>query len=82
MNDVLGMSGVQPVGDFDGDIKQPLNLHQLAIDGVLVAAVEELHGDEALAFMLSDFINEQMSDDSERKPGELRGGRARAQEDR
>jgi hypothetical protein len=61
MNDVLGMSGVQPVGDFDGDIKQPLNLLQLAIDGLLQgAAVEKLHGDEALSFMLADFIDEQM----------------------
>ena len=58
MNDVLGMSGVQPVGDFDGDIKQPLDLHRLAIDDVLQgAAVEKLHGDEALAFMLADFID-------------------------
>jgi len=35
-----------------------LDLHRLAIDDVLQgAAVEKLHGDEALAFLLADFID-------------------------
>ena len=49
VNDALGVSGVERVGDFDGQRKKPFDFEGTAGDAVLQGhAFEIFHGDEAL----------------------------------
>jgi len=58
VNDVLGMSGIERIGDIDGNGKKRLQLKRMGGDGVLErVAVEIFHGNEGAAIVLADFVN-------------------------
>src|SRR5712692_8657380 len=58
VDDFLGVSGFEGIGDFHGNIQQRLEFHRTAPDEVLERrTVEKLHGDETLAVVLADFVN-------------------------
>ena len=58
MDDAFGVGRVQSIGNLDSQIEQRLGFQRLASDHVFQGlAIEELHGDERLAFPLTDFID-------------------------
>ena len=58
VDDALGVSGVQGVGDLDRQLQQLRRLDGLARDAVLESlALQQLHADEGLAFVLVDVVN-------------------------
>jgi hypothetical protein len=58
VNDVLGMSRIQRIGNIDGDGKKHLQLEGMGGDELLErVAVEIFHGNEGAAQVLADFVN-------------------------
>jgi len=58
MNDALGVSGIESVGDLDGDIEKAVQFEWLAGDEMLQCdSIEEFHDDEGFAVRLSDVID-------------------------
>ena len=58
MHDAFGVSGVERIGDFDRQRDQTFDFHRAAGDHVLQGhAIEEFHGDEALAVVLANLVN-------------------------
>ncbi len=58
VNDSLGVSGVESLGDFDGQIQQALEFHRVPGDGVLQSCTfQAFHGDEGFAIRLADFVD-------------------------
>src|ERR1700732_5332961 len=58
MNDAFRMGCIHRFGNFDGDPQQRIEFHRSVADQVLQrGAFEELHRDEGLALMLSDFVD-------------------------
>src|SRR5947209_13563094 len=58
MHNAFSVSGVEGVGDLDGEIEEGLGVDGAAHDAVLQGgAFEKLHGDEGLALVLSDLVN-------------------------
>src|SRR5580704_1085472 len=58
MDNALGMCGVEAVGNFDGQGENSLVIQGLAGDEMFQGdAIEVLHGDERLVFVLSDVVN-------------------------
>src|SRR5580704_11777973 len=54
----FGVRGVERVGDLDGQRKYQPGFHRLSADAVLQRqAIQELHHDERLAFMLSNLVD-------------------------
>ena len=50
VNDAFGVSGIEGIGDLDGEVEQTIELHGLAVDCALEGlAFEQLHGDEVTA---------------------------------
>ncbi len=55
MNDAFGLSGVQSVGDLDGENR--FRFQRQVVDFMLERyAVQELHGDGNLALMVADVV--------------------------
>ncbi len=58
VENALGVRRIQPVGHFDGQRQQGLQLQRTAHDRVLQRhAVQEFHGDESLAVLLINFVD-------------------------
>ena len=58
MNDALGVSRVQSVGDLNRQTHQLLNFYRVAVDAMLQGlAFEKLHGDEMPAIRLPNLVN-------------------------
>ncbi len=58
MNDSLSVGRIQSIRDLDDQIQKSIRFEGLALNDVLeCVALEQLHGDEGLAFILVDFIN-------------------------
>ena len=58
VHDAFGVSGIERVGDLDGEGKQSVQLEGPNTDEVLQGlAIEKLHGDEGLAVFLADVVN-------------------------
>ena len=58
VNDSFGVGGIQRVGNLDAERKNLINLQGMARDAVLQRhAIEEFHGDERVAVVLSDFVD-------------------------
>src|SRR5208337_2834050 len=58
VDNALGVGGIERVGDFNRQIHQRVVVHRAGTDGVLEGeALEELHGDEGLAFVLADLVD-------------------------
>lgn len=58
MDDALGVSGLQGVGDGGCDFEDGLKIHGARGDGVFEGkAIEEFHGDEGFAVFLADVID-------------------------
>jgi hypothetical protein len=58
VNDASGVSGIECVRDLDSERQHSLDLHWISANAVLQRhAVEILHDDEGLTFMLADLID-------------------------
>ena len=58
VDDALRVGSIESVGYLDRERKQRVSFQRAAGDHVLQReAVEKLHGDEALAFVLADFVD-------------------------
>src|SRR5271168_35302 len=58
VDDSLGMSGFERVGDLNAEIEKLFGLEGAAFDAMLESfALEQLHGDERLAVVLTDLVN-------------------------
>ncbi len=58
MDDAFGVSGIESVGDFDGDFEESIQFHGLAGNDVLESgAVETFHDHEGMAVELPDFMD-------------------------
>ncbi len=58
VNDSLGVSRIEPVGDLNTDLQKFRDVDGLAGDTVLESlAFEQLHGDERAAFEFADIVN-------------------------
>ena len=58
MNDALGVSSFESVGNFDGVIQNLAGKQGLFVDEMLQSVtVEELHGDEGTALVFADFVD-------------------------
>ena len=58
MDNALGMRRIEPIGYFDGQGEQHLQLHRAFADHVLQRhPVEELHGNERLPVLLADVVD-------------------------
>jgi hypothetical protein len=58
VDDALGMSGIESVGDLDRVSEELIELDRAADDDVLEGgAIEKLHGDESFAGVFADVVN-------------------------
>jgi len=58
MNDALGVSGFESVGNFDGVIQNLAGKQRLFVDEMFESvAIEKLHGDEGTALVFANFID-------------------------
>ena len=58
MDDLLGVGGVEAVGDIDGEGKEEFEVHGTPADSVFQGlAVEKFHGDEGFAIVFADVVN-------------------------
>ena len=58
MNDALGMSGIERVGNLNCQTEQNIRLDGLSADQMLERfAIQKLHGDECLSVLLADVVN-------------------------
>ncbi len=58
MDDAFGVRRVESVGNFDGNLKNAFQLYRTALDGVFEGhAIEEFHGDECFALLLTDVVD-------------------------
>ena len=58
MHDAFAVSGVEPVGDLDGDGEKGVHVHGAAGDGVFQrGAFEIFHGDEGFAGVFADIVD-------------------------
>ena len=58
MDDVLGMGGVEGVGDLRGERNELVELNGAAVDAMLEGlALEQLHGDEGATVVLVNIVN-------------------------
>ena len=58
MDDALGVSGVESVGNFDGEREKIESFDGLAADAVFQSvAIEKFHGDEGIAVLVVDFVD-------------------------
>src|SRR5215831_20000255 len=58
MDNAFSVRRIERVSDFCGQVQQQLGLHWLARDAVLQGhAVEELHHNVGLPFVIADFVN-------------------------
>src|SRR4029077_2354111 len=58
MNDAFGVSGVQGVGDFDGQSQERFSIEWRAGNSVLEGGpLKALHGNKGAALMFADVIN-------------------------
>ena len=58
MDDGSGVGGVERVGDVDGDGEKDFSFQRTPGDAVLQGrAVQKLHDNERLPFVLADFVN-------------------------
>ena len=58
MDDALDVSGVERVGNVDGNIEQAIEFERLAADEMLERlAIEKFHGDKGFAVLLADVVN-------------------------
>ena len=58
MDDALRVGGVQRIGNLDGEVEQFVRLEQFPGNALLQGlALQQLHSDEGLAFVLADFVN-------------------------
>jgi hypothetical protein len=58
VNDTFGVSGVEGVGDFDGEREDGLGFQRSTADLVFQCdAFEEFHSDERLTVLLADIVD-------------------------
>ena len=58
MNDSFGVSGIQCIGNLDGQIEQNIRLDGLSRDAMLQReAIQKFHGDERLPVLFADFVD-------------------------
>ena len=58
MNDALSVSGIEPIGNLNGDIEEPVKFKGLTADEVLERnAVEKFHDDVRFAVLLTNVMN-------------------------
>ena len=58
MNDALGVSGVEGIGDFDGNFESFFQRARVAGDAMLERVpFQKLHGDEVAFGIAADFVN-------------------------
>ena len=58
MQNAFGMSGVESISEIDADFHDARHIQSARSDKILKRnAVKVFHGDEALAFMLANFVN-------------------------
>jgi len=58
MDDALGVRRIESVGDIDADLQYSLQLQRATGDQVLqCSAIQKLHDDEGLAFVLPDLVD-------------------------
>ena len=58
MNDAFGVASVQPIGDLYAERQQGFSFQRTPRNAVLQRQpVQKLHGDEPLAFVLTDFVD-------------------------
>ena len=61
VHDARRVSGVERIGDLDGERQQQFDVERPSRDAVLQRhAIQELHGDERLAVVLADVVIVQM----------------------
>jgi hypothetical protein len=58
VNNSLGMSGIERVGDLDREREEQVRFHRTIADAVFQRhAVEKLHDDEGFPVVLADLVN-------------------------
>src|SRR5208282_6433596 len=58
MDDAFRVSGVERVGNFDGEVEEQIELERAAANAVLERrALHVFHGDEGAPFVLANFID-------------------------
>src|ERR1700757_2009789 len=55
MDDALGVSGIEGVGNFDGNIEDALQIHRAAVDEMFQrVAIEKFHGNKSSGMVLAN----------------------------